>query len=100
MHLAITKKFPDYLIGHEFQVITDSNPISKVLTSKRRGECLSTSFVVKSPHLPNKFTEIDTKLKAAIESLDVSNEEDALAPSSMFPTYDKEDCKGLQDPCI
>ena len=35
MNWTITKKFPDYLIGHEFEVHTGSNPLARVMKSKR-----------------------------------------------------------------
>lgn len=35
LHWAVCKKFNDYLIGSKFKVITDSNPLSKVLAAKR-----------------------------------------------------------------
>ena len=39
MQWAITKKLHDYLIGHQCQVLNDSNPLLKVLT--RKGQLLT-----------------------------------------------------------
>ena len=35
MNWTITKNFHDYLIGYEFEVLTYSNPLVRVLKSKR-----------------------------------------------------------------
>lgn len=35
MHWAVTKKFRDYLYGARFQVFTDNNPLSYILTGKK-----------------------------------------------------------------
>ena len=35
MYWAITKKFHSYLIGSNFQVFPNSNPLSKVMTRKK-----------------------------------------------------------------
>jgi transposase InsO family protein len=35
LHWAVTKKFRDYLYGSQFTILTDNNPLSRILTSKQ-----------------------------------------------------------------
>ena len=41
LHWAVTKKFRDYLYGSDFVILTDNNPLSKILTAKHTAADMS-----------------------------------------------------------
>ena len=41
IYWVITKKFHDYLMDHEFEFLTDSNPLARVIKSKRTATDMS-----------------------------------------------------------
>ncbi|CAI5672770.1 unnamed protein product [Oreochromis niloticus] len=74
---SVTEKFSDYLYGNHFTVVTDSNPLTYILTSAKLD---ATSYSVS----PDDEREADADCVALVEVL-------AMSPSAVPDSYGQEE---------